>query len=875
MIDEGRFMINTLKASVVGGVFALQLMAGLTYGQSDAPLTHFIVVAPTGNNMTVLLQGSVIPTVNGTPIASGDEIGIFTTAGICVGGAVWNGTTVPITVWGTDLESQQTDGMAVGEKLQYRIWQAEGSKECLAFATYNTSSPFSRSDSTYAINGVSVLASLNGIPAPGAPAISIPANSAVGVGLALSLNWNASPTALTYAIQVSTNSSFSTTLAYASGLTGTTFPLSGLWNMVSYYWQVRATNQGGCSGWSGVAGFTTGSHFAYTGTTGNNMTVLAKSTLAPTIDGAAIPSGDEIGIFTPAGLCVGTAVWNNVTTIITVWGNNGETLPVDGMMPGEKLNYRLWDCALGREFLAVAAYNTADPFSRSDSTYVVNGVSVLSALSGYSPPASPSPASPANGFAAAAVPPALAWAAGGGGPTSSYTIRIATASDFSTTVITQAALTAVSVVTGASLNYGTLYYWQVNSSGPGGTSAWSACWDFTTNRLLTIPLVPGWNMTSFNIHPLDSSVEGIFGSPAGFLFVKDVQGDAYIPEFGIDNLNTLHTGIGYQVYTQGYDTITIIGAPVDVGTTAIQLQEGWNIIAYLPQTAMDAAVAFAGIADALVIAKDNGGAAYLPELEINDIGALQVGQGYMVYASQPIAFTYPAGTAKRAAAAGTMLKLPAPQHFGVGKKNTGNNATLVACAVTVAGKPAPDGSEIGAFDEQGMLVGAGSVLHGRSAFALWGKDPQTKEKDGCAIGEMIHLKLWDSKQELPIYLQSGKDLQYEVGGIFKGVLASPGWNAIAGFNLSAVYPNPFRNSVRISFDVPALNGCAASEVEINAFDMQGTLVRRIAKEKYQPGHYAVSWDGSAVGNVALSPGFYLIAMKTPNFEKRIRVIKIH
>jgi hypothetical protein len=358
--------------------------------------------------------------------------------------------------------------------------------------------------------------------------------------------------------------------------------------------------------------------------------------------------------------------------------------------------------------------------------------------------------------------------------------------------------------------------------------------------------------------------------------VKDIQGNVYIPEDGIDNLDTLHTGMGYQVYTQVCDTITVIGAPVDVVATAIQLQQGWNIIAYFPQTAMDAAVAFAGVADKIVIAKDNGGAAYLPVLAINDIGNLEVGEGYMVYASEPFAFTYPAGTAKRAAAAGrTMLKLPGPRHFAMGKKNTGNNATLVTSAVSIGGRAASDGCEIGAFDEQGMLVGAGSVVRGRTAIAIWGTDPEIKGKNGCAIGETIHLKLWDGKQELPIDLQSGKELVYEAGGIFKGVLASPGTAAIAAFNLSGVYPNPFRNSVKIAFDVAVLNGHSSSEVEITAYDMQGTLVRRIAKEKYQPGHYAVSWDGSAAGNAALGPGFYVIAMKSPSFEKRISIVKIH
>jgi hypothetical protein len=953
---------------VVGGAVALHLLAVASYGQADTALSHFVVVAPSGNDMTVLVQGTVVPTVNGSPIANGDEIGVFTPEGLCVGGAVWNGATAVITVWGDNTQTAQVDGMAVGEKLCYRIWQVAESREVVAFATYNTASPFSRSDSTYVVNGVSVLASLSGTPAPGAPSISVPANNAGSEPTALTLAWNTSATAVSYAVQVSTVSSFSTTILNQGGLTASSLAVSGLRTLTGYYWQVNATNAGGTGAWSTVAGFGTGPHFSYTGSTGNNMTVLAQGGLNPTIDGGALPSGDEIGVFTPGGLCVGSAAWNDSTVIITVWGSNAQSSQIDGMMPGDKLCFRLWDRSQGKEYLSVATYNTASPFSRSDSTYVVDGVSVLSTLAGYSPPAPPAPSLPSNGSAAIPVSPTLAWAGGGGGPTVSYSVQISTVSNFATTVFSSSALTSSSLVAGIALNYLTRYYWQVCAAGPGGmsawsspgafttvipppgvpvlsspannalstassltlqwgtmgfaasyevqvatgsafcttildqagltsaawtiaglvgsgfywrvnatdvsgTSPWSASWQFTTTTCLTIPLVPGWNMSSLNNQPIDSSATAIFGNPAGFIFVKDIQGDAYIPSIGIEELDTVHTGIGYQVYTQTCDTLVVRGVPVDVATTSIALAEGWNIIAFLPQTSMDAAAAFASVANMIVIAKDNGGDAYLPEIQIDEIGEMLVGQGYMVYATEPFTFTYPAGADKKAAAASAMVKLPPPRHFAIAK-NTGNNATLVATRISMPGGLSPDGCEIGAFDERGVLVGAGSVERGRAAFPIWGDDPQTKEKDGCAIGEMVQLRIWDGKQELPLTLQSGNSLRYDVNGIITCALAAPAGGVLAGFNLSEAYPNPFRNNVRIAFDVPAINGNVSNRVEINVYDMKGMLVHRIAAGKFLPGHYALVWDGVGAGGAALGPGFYVLEMKAREFEKRTRIIKV-
>src|SRR2546422_735116 len=92
------------------------------------------------------------------------------------------------------------------------------------------------------------------------------------------------------------------------------------------------------------------------------------------------------------------------------------------------------------------------------------------------PPPSPVPSSPADG---ATVPTSvtLAWAASSGA--TSYRVQISGSPAFSTLVLDDSTVTTTSrLVQGLGNNFD--YYWRVNASNAGGTSAWSASMSFTT-----------------------------------------------------------------------------------------------------------------------------------------------------------------------------------------------------------------------------------------------------------------------------------------------------------------------------------------------------------------------------------------------------------
>ena len=82
---------------------------------------------------------------------------------------------------------------------------------------------------------------------PAAPTLATPADGAAGVSTNPALSWNSVVGATSYTLQVSTASDFPTFVVNQSGITATSFPVTGLSSNTQYFWRVSATNAGGTS----------------------------------------------------------------------------------------------------------------------------------------------------------------------------------------------------------------------------------------------------------------------------------------------------------------------------------------------------------------------------------------------------------------------------------------------------------------------------------------------------------------------------------------------------------------------------------------------------------------------------------------------------
>jgi photosystem II stability/assembly factor-like uncharacterized protein len=102
--------------------------------------------------------------------------------------------------------------------------------------------------------------SLSGlIPLPVPVNLVSPSNNSTNQSLTPLLDWDSIPPAMSYQIQISTNSGFSFIVIDTSGIINSSINVpSGKLNIgVMYYWRVRAGNEGGYGNWSNIWNFTT------------------------------------------------------------------------------------------------------------------------------------------------------------------------------------------------------------------------------------------------------------------------------------------------------------------------------------------------------------------------------------------------------------------------------------------------------------------------------------------------------------------------------------------------------------------------------------------------------------------------------------------
>ncbi len=92
---------------------------------------------------------------------------------------------------------------------------------------------------------------------PEIPTLLSPAKDSTQVLQSRDLVWNNVPGAETYRVQLSSDSSFISTVVDQAGIIGTSATFSGLAQKTRYFWRVNATNTVGTSSWSEVWGFTT------------------------------------------------------------------------------------------------------------------------------------------------------------------------------------------------------------------------------------------------------------------------------------------------------------------------------------------------------------------------------------------------------------------------------------------------------------------------------------------------------------------------------------------------------------------------------------------------------------------------------------------
>ncbi len=154
----------------------------------------------------------------------------------------------------------------------------------------------------------------------------------------------------------------------------------------------------------------------------------------------------------------------------------------------------------------------------------------------------------------------------------------------------------------------------------------------------SISLQPGWNLMSFNIDLGANTFNSVFD--ANLRQIKDNR-QTYSPQMAshFNTLPALSTAKGYWVNNNSSSTLNITGQLLNSGSNPQSLNAGWNLVAYLPDTAMSVSSAFSSISSQLQEVRDinsswiagSGGS----------LSQLSPGKAYWVKVSTPCTLLYP------------------------------------------------------------------------------------------------------------------------------------------------------------------------------------------------------------------------------------------
>jgi hypothetical protein len=290
---------------------------------------------------------------------------------------------------------------------------------------------------------------------PGAFSKSSPADGATGVSASPNLSWGTSAGASSYQYCYDTSDDGACSNWMSNGML-TSVDLNGLYAGTTYYWQVRATNNGGTTysndGSSGFWSFTTAA---------NPPGAFKKS--GPADGATGVSTSSNLSWGTSAGASDYEFCYSLSSGTCSNWISNGRsTIKSLSGLAGETTYY--WQ---------VRAVN---PFG---TTYANGGSSDFwSFTTAAAPPASFKKSGPANGAMLAPTNPTLRWETSSG--TDIYAYCYDTTNDNSC-----ASWIANGTATDAKLSGllpGVTYYWQVKAINSSGTTYadHDGGWSFTT-----------------------------------------------------------------------------------------------------------------------------------------------------------------------------------------------------------------------------------------------------------------------------------------------------------------------------------------------------------------------------------------------------------
>lgn len=365
-----------------------------------------------------------------------------------------------------------------------------------------------------------------------------------------------------------------------------------------------------------------------------------------------------------------------------------------------------------------------------------------------------------------------------------------------------------------------------------------------------IALASSWNLVSWNVdtpsdstHVILSPIKNNLVVALGFKQGGLTYDPKIPPEF--NTLKTMDHLSGYWLKMTDQSTISLTGTPVN-RQIPLKLDEGWNLVSYLPGEPDSVAHALASISDklAIVLGFEGGGLTYSPSLatDFNTLKVLRPGFGYWIKTTGTDTLIYPPTAVNTSSAiilASTGLEKIEKSESNVTPTNEWIN--LWGDSISVKGRLLPAGTLIRAIDKDGILCGEFLVkIEGKlGLMPVYRDEPWTKQDEGAEAGEEVTLYIDDFKVAKGIRWTEFGDVINLSDVVTSLELAEIPREYILHQN----YPNPFNPTTTIRYGLPV-----KTRVKAEVYNVLGQRIAELVDEEQSAGYHNIVWQAKTIAS---------------------------
>jgi hypothetical protein len=121
-----------------------------------------------------------------------------------------------------------------------------------------------------------------------------------------------------------------------------------------------------------------------------------------------------------------------------------------------------------------------------------------------------------------------------------------------------------------------------------GNSVTNATTVNVTGATHSITLAPGWNLVSFNLHPVSTGITDVLTSLVDWdlVYAWDAQNQTWLKYDNVpsspDSLSTLDKEMGFWIHVTGTGvSLDVVGSiPSTTGISLLAKDSGWNLVSY-------------------------------------------------------------------------------------------------------------------------------------------------------------------------------------------------------------------------------------------------------------------------------------------------------